>query len=64
MIDRSLYALFGAFLGAVVAAVALWFSADTINWLIVAAAAGVCAVLAFVWGEPVIEWIKEIWWWT
>ena len=64
MIDRFLYGLLGAFLGAIVAVSALWFAADTINWIVVAVPFGACAVLAFVWGEPFTEWLKEIWWWT
>ncbi len=61
---RFLHALLGAFLGALVAASALWWFADEMNWAFVSASSGVCAILAFAWGEPFLEWLREVWWWT
>ena len=59
-----LHALLGAFLGAFVAVSALWWLADEVNWIFVSASSGVCAILAFAWGEPFLEFLKEVWWWT
>ena len=61
-INRLLHALLGALLGALVAISTLWLWADTVNWIFVALSAGVCAVLAFAWGEPFLDWLKELWW--
>lgn len=63
-IDRILHVLFGAFLGALVALSALWWWLDEINWIFVGASAVVCAILAFAWGKPFLEWLKEAWWHT
>ena len=63
MITKFLHALFGAFLGALTALSALfWF--HKLNWIFVCLCAGVCAVLAFAWGEPFLDWLKENWWKT
>jgi len=56
--------LLGAFLGALIAIGALWYFADQINWIFVSLSAGTCAILAFAGGEPFLDWLKEIWWWT
>jgi len=64
MICRLLHALFGAFLGALIAIGALWYFVDQINWGFVCLSAGACAILAFAWGEPFLDWLKEVWWWT
>ena len=63
MIERLLHALLGAFMGAIIAIGALWFF-DDINWIFVSISAAVCGVLAFVGGESVLDWLKELWWWT
>ncbi len=64
MINRVLHALLGAFLGALIALGVLWWWVDAINWIFVGASAGVCAILSFAWGEPFLEWLKDIWWWS
>lgn len=64
MTKRFLDALLGAFLGAFVALSALWWWMDEINWIFVVVSAAVCAILAFAWGKPFIEWLKDVWWWT
>tara|TARA_B100000745_G_C19946655_1_gene319480 strand:+ start:68 stop:250 length:183 start_codon:yes stop_codon:yes gene_type:complete len=59
MLLRLIHALFGAVLGA---AIAFWFNIefDGFNWNLISICAGICGVLAFVWGEPFLEWLK--WW--
>lgn len=64
MIERILYALFGAFLGTLMAVSVQWGIADQINWLFVGLGGVLCAVLAFAWGEPFTAWLKKVWWWT
>ena len=61
MLERFLHGLAGLFLGGLITASVLWWW-DEINWAIVAGGAGICAVLAFVWGLPFIEWLKELFW--
>ena len=63
MISRFLHALLGGFLGALIAVSALWWL-DEINWIFIGATAGVCAILAFAFGESFLEWLKELWWWV
>ena len=63
MRKRFLHALLGAFLGALAALSALW-SFDELNWIFVSLCAGICAVLSFAWGEPFLEWLKDVWWKT
>ena len=64
MLLRLIHALIGAVLGAVFGvAVAFWFL-EVLNWNQISICAGIAGVLAFVWGEPVIDWLKEnLWWW-
>lgn len=64
MINRLFHAILGAILGVLVAASALWYFTDQPNWIFVSGSSGVCAILAFAWGEPFLEWLKEVWWWT
>lgn len=64
MTDRWPHALLGAFLGSLISIGVQWYGTDPINWLFVALGAGVCAVLAFLWDESFLEWLKELWWWT
>ena len=63
MLLRLFHALIGAVLGAVFGAVLGWvFVAFNLN--LISICAGIAGVLAFVWGEPVIDWLKEnLWWW-
>jgi MFS family permease len=56
MVLRLIHALFGAVLGAVIA---FWFF-DEFNWNLISICAGICGVLAFVWGELFLERLK--WW--
>ena len=58
------HALIGAVLGAVFGvAVAFWFL-EVFNSNLISICAGIAGVLAFVWGEPVIDWLKEnLWEW-
>jgi len=52
---RLVHALIGAVLGAVfVAAGAFWFL-EIFNWNLISIGAGICGVLAFVWGESFLE---------
>jgi len=52
---RLVHALVGAVLGAVfVAAGAFWFL-EIFNWNLISIGAGICGVLAFVWGESFLE---------
>jgi hypothetical protein len=60
--QRLLYALLGFVLGGLVTASASWWFADSIVWWAVGAGAGACAVLAFCFGEPFVEWLREVWW--
>jgi hypothetical protein len=55
MLLRLIHALIGAVLGAVfVAAGAFWFL-EIFNWNLISIGAGICGVLAFVWGESFLE---------
>ena len=62
MIEKLLYALLGAFMGAIIAIGALFWFVDGINWIFVSISAAVCGVLAFAGGESVLDWLKELWW--
>ena len=64
MLLRLFHALIGAVLGGVFGvAVAFWFL-EVLNWNQISICAGIAGVLAFVWGEPVIDWLKEnLWLW-
>jgi len=64
MLLRLFHALIGAVLGAVFGvAVAFWFL-EVFNSNLISICAGIAGVLAFVWGEPVIDWLKEnLWLW-
>ena len=63
MQKKLLHGLLGAFLGALISISALfWFS--TLNWTFVALGAGACAILSFAWGEPFLEWLQEVFWWS
>ena len=64
MLLRLLHVLLGAFFGAAFGVVnAFWFF-DALNWNLISICAGISGVLAFVWGEPFIEWLKEnLWEW-
>lgn len=64
MATRLLHAFAGAFLGSLLAISVLWYFADAINWLFVGASAAVCALLAGIWGEGFIEFLRDLWWWT
>lgn len=64
MLERFVYAVGGAILGALIVFGVLWFWVDTINWVFVIAAAGACAVPAFVLGKPFLKLLEKIWWWT
>ena len=56
---RFMYGMFGAFLGAIIALLALfWF--DQINWTFVSISAAVCFVVSFFLGKEAIEVLKEI----
>ncbi|MEO1862669.1 MAG: hypothetical protein ABGY13_06280 [Verrucomicrobiia bacterium] len=60
---RLFHALIGAVLGAVFGAVFGWVFVG-FNLNLISICAGIAGVLAFVWGEPVIDWLKEnLWWW-
>ena len=61
MLERLVHAILGFFLGALVTASALWWL-DEINWAVVAAGGGICAVLAFIWGLQFLEWLKDLFW--
>jgi hypothetical protein len=63
MVLRFIHASFGAFLGAAFGAANAFWIFDEFNWNLTSICAGICGVLAFVWGEPFIEWLKENWWW-
>ena len=55
MLLRLFHALIGAVLGAVfVAAGAFWFL-EIFNWNLISIGAGICGVLAFVWGEQFLD---------
>ena len=55
MLLRLIHALIGAVLGAVfVAAGAFWFL-EIFNWNLISIGAGICGVLAFVWGEQFLD---------
>ena len=54
IVNRILTAVFGAFLGALIALAAMWWLWD-IHWLFVAISAAVCGVLTLVWGDPFIK---------
>ena len=64
MLLRLFHALVGAVLGGVFGvAVAFWFL-EVFNSNLISICAGIAGVLAFVWGEPVINWLKEnLWEW-
>ena len=57
--ERFLHALLGAFMGSIIGLGALLVFAGDINWLFVSFAAITCAIMAFVWGESFLEWLKE-----
>jgi hypothetical protein len=57
MLLRLLHALLGAFFGAVFG----WFFVG-FNLNLISICAGITGILAFVWGEPFIEWLKENLW--
>ena len=63
MLLRLFHALIGAVLGAVFGAgFGLVFVGFNLN--LISICAGIAGVLAFVWGEPVIDWLKEnLWEW-
>lgn len=56
---RFIYGMFGAFLGAIIALLALfWF--DQINWTFIAISAAICFVVSFFLGKEAIEILKEL----
>ena len=63
MLLRLFHALIGAVLGAVFGAgLGLVFVGFNLN--LISICAGIAGVLAFVWREPVIDWLKEnLWEW-
>jgi len=64
MLLRLIHALFGAFFGAVFGVANTFWIFDGFNLNLVFICAGIAGVLAFVWGEPVIDWLKEnLWLW-
>ena len=63
MLLRLFHALIGAVLGAVFGAAFGWVFVG-FNLNLISICAGIAGVLDFVWGEPVIDWLKEnLWWW-
>jgi hypothetical protein len=56
MLLRLIHALFGAVLGV---AIPFWIF-DGFNWTLISICSGICGVLAFVWGESFLQWLK--WW--
>ena len=63
MLLRLFHALIGAVLGAVFGAVgAFWYFGVFINWNLISICAGICGVLAFVWGEQFLDEFFN--WWT
>ena len=64
MVERVSYTITGAFLGAMIGLnIVLWWT-DRFSWIPIPICAGAGAVLAFFWGEAILDWLKEIWWWT
>ncbi len=63
MVERLLYGLVGAILGAVIALSAMWYI-DEIVVPIVAACAVVAGLAAALGGERVIDLLKDLWWWS
>ncbi|NLX56874.1 MAG: hypothetical protein GXY58_17345 [Planctomycetaceae bacterium] len=59
---RVVHGVCGFFLGAGIALGLAWIV--WIPWWGVVGAGIVCAVLAFCWGEPCVDLLKEIWWWS
>jgi len=60
MLLRLIHALIGAVLGAVFGVAGAFF----FNWNLISICAGISGILAFVWGEPFIQWLKEnLWEW-
>ena len=51
--------LLGALLGSITAVAVQWWFAE-VNWIFVAICAGVCFVVAFIWGEPFLDWLKDV----
>jgi len=64
MVEKVPYAIAGAFLGAAIGLnVVIWWT-ERFSWAPIPICASVGAVLAFIWGAAMVEWLKEIWWWT
>ena len=64
MLLRLFHALIGAVLGAVFGVAVAFWDLEVFNWNLISICAGIAGVLAFVWGEPVIDWLKEnLWLW-
>ena len=57
--QRVVYGIFGAFLGALIAVLALFYVYE-ISWLFVGMSAAACFIVAFFIGEKAVLWLKEI----
>ena len=67
--ERVKYGLYGAALGGSIAASIAFFYLETASLVLVAVGAAlVCGLLASCFGEVVservIDWLKELWWWS
>jgi len=61
-LSRCLLALFGAFLGMLLALAALLFYESEMEMAFVYLSGVVCGILSFFWGEPFVHWLKEAFW--
>ena len=57
--QRVVYGIFGAFLGALIAILTLFYVYE-ISWLFVGLAGTACFIVAFFLGEKAVLWLKEI----
>lgn len=62
--QRLIHGVIGFFLGAGIAISVSWWFPGSIPWWAVVTSGVICAMLTFCWGEPLIEWLKEVWWWS
>lgn len=58
---RILNALTGAFLGALGIFSATYLLTD-VNLIFIGIVACICGVLSYIWGEPFLQWLKDLWW--
>ncbi len=60
LLDRVLYAIWGALLGAFAALGALWLVDGAFSPQLLGLIAGASALLAFAIGREMVEWLKEL----